>query len=238
MSMSWSTQRDLIRDHVGPKFEAAGITTRIVILDHNWDLTSYVENIYADEVARDYIAGSAWHCYGGEPSAPGSIREQYPEKEIHFTECSGGEWDTNFGSSFGWNLQNLFIGQTLVGSRTVMLWNYALDENHGPREGVTGGCTDCRGVITVPSTGGFEENVEYYAIGHFAKFLPVGSTRIGATTYPDDMEVVAFETPGNELVVIILNTSWDDSKAFEVIIDGLYYHYENLPPRSAATLIG
>src|SRR5213082_2475229 len=47
-------------------------------------------------------------------------------------------------------------------ARGVILWNLALDEQHGPH---TGGCGNCRGVVTIKSDGTVERNEEYYEIG-------------------------------------------------------------------------
>ena len=88
---------------------------------------------------------------------------------VVIVECSGGEWDTNFGSALIWNLQTLFIGQTRLGAETVLLWNMALDENFGPRVEVSG-CTNCRGVLEIPTSGGYSKNVEYYSIGRCVCF--------------------------------------------------------------------
>ena len=238
MSMPSETQRDLIRDHLGPKFQEAGINTDIIIWDHNWDQPSYPLNILQDAAAAQYVAGTGWHCYAGDKNAPQDVRDQHPEKDVYFTECSGGEWDTNFGSGLGWNIQNLFIGQTRVGARTVLLWNMALDENHGPRVGVTGGCADCRGVVTVPSTGSYSRNVEYYSIAHFSKFVRQEAERINTAMLPEQsLESVAFENADGSVVVVVLNTSWDQSKSFQVSLDYEYFRYNDLPPRSVASFI-
>ena len=79
-------------------------------------------------------------------------------------ECTGTTDDTNPESVVIWNLENLFIVQTNLGARTVLLWNFALDENNGPR-GVSGGCSNCVGVVEVKSDGTYSKNTEYYAIG-------------------------------------------------------------------------
>lgn len=167
------------------------------------------------------------------------VRNQHPDKHIYFTECSGGEWDTNFASGLGWNMENLFIGQTRIGARTVLLWNMALDENHGPRVGVSGGCADCRGVLTIPSNGGaFQRNVEYYSIAHLSKFVRQGATRLGSESLPDQNLIsAAFENQDGDVVVVVTNLSWDQSRSFQVSMDWEYYPYENLPPRSVATFI-
>ena len=58
MRMTWNVQRDLIRDYLGPKFRQAGITTGILIWDHNWEQTWYPMNILNDGAAKQYITGS------------------------------------------------------------------------------------------------------------------------------------------------------------------------------------
>ncbi len=57
-------------------------------------------SILNDPAAAQYVAGSGWHCYAGDRTAPGTVRSAHPDKDIYFTECSGGEWDTNFGSEW------------------------------------------------------------------------------------------------------------------------------------------
>lgn len=238
MLMPWEVQRDFIRYHVGPRFRQEGFSTQIIIWDHNWDGSWYPMNVLRDPEANQYIGGTAWHCYGGKRYDPVAVNNAYPNKDMYFTECSGTKQDAHFGSVLGWNTQNLFIGQTRIGSRTVLLWNLALDENHGPRVDVRG-CTDCRGVVTIPSWGGHEKNVEYYALGHFAKFVRPGARRIWSATYEaEELESVAYQNPDNSVVVVVANVAWGaTTKTFQVLIDGVYYYYQNLPSRSVITLI-
>jgi glucosylceramidase len=137
-----------------------------------------------DDVAGQYVAGTGFHCYAGNMDGPAEILASHPDKDIYFTECSGGDWDADFASVLGWNTQNLFIGQTRLGARTVLLWNLALDENHGPRVGASG-CEDCRGVVTVYQEAGrqYVRNVEYYSLGQFSKFVRPEALRINSTTH-------------------------------------------------------
>ena len=74
------------------------------------------------------------------------------------------------------------IGATRNWARSVSLWNLALDQNSGP---TNGGCANCRGVVTVdtstsPAT--VTNNVEYYALGHLAKYVVSGAHRIDSNT--------------------------------------------------------
>ena len=79
------------------------------------------------------------------------------------------------------------IGATRGWAKSVILWNLALDENHGPH---TGGCGDCRGVVTI-SSGSVTWNVEYYALAHASRFTRPGARRIASTSNADRVETVA-----------------------------------------------
>ncbi len=89
--MGWEQQRDFIRDHLGPQFAADGIDTKIWLFDHNYNYDDvaaeqdYPLHILADPEAAKYVAGTAWHNYGGRPSTLDGVREAYPDKEIFFT---------------------------------------------------------------------------------------------------------------------------------------------------------
>ena len=70
----------------------------------------------------------------------------------------------------------LIIGASNNWSRGTLLWNLALDPAHGPH---TGGCADCRGVVTIdPATGAITRNVEYYVLGHASRFVLPGAFRV------------------------------------------------------------
>ena len=51
----------------------------------------------ADSAARRYVSGVAWHCYGGDVAAQETVHARHPDKDVYFTECSGGAWAPNFG---------------------------------------------------------------------------------------------------------------------------------------------
>ncbi|HOW31258.1 MAG TPA: glucosylceramidase, partial [Bacteroidales bacterium] len=127
MEMQSGEQAEFIRNHLGPKFAANSILTKIIIYDHNWDNTNYAISILNDAAARQYIAGSAFHAYAGDVSAMGIVHNAHPDKDLYFTEISGGAWATDFASNLVWNVQNIFIGTAKNWSRSALLWNLALD---------------------------------------------------------------------------------------------------------------
>jgi glucosylceramidase len=189
---------------LGQAFEENQIETLIIAYDHNWDRPQYPNTVIGSPLSKDYTAGSAFHCYGGEVSQQLTVNRLYPEKGIWFTECSGGGWATNFSSNMSWNLENVFIGSINAFSKSVLMWNIALDDQDGPKNG---GCQNCRGVVTVHEDGSYTRNEEYYMIGHFSKFVEQGALRLGTQSSNPNLLVTAFKNPNGEIVVVMHNKS-------------------------------
>ena len=201
-----------VGEHLGPLFARAGIRTRILDWDHNWDEPQSPLAVLADSTARRYIAGVAWHCYAGNVSAQGPVHDAYPDKDAYFTECSGGDWAPKFTDNLAWMVSNLIVGSTRNWSRGVLMWNLALDENHGPH---TGGCGNCRGVVTIDSRDGtITRNEEYYALAHASRFVRPGARRIESTALPT-LDNVAFRNPDGSRVLIVLDAD-STARAFTV----------------------
>ncbi len=232
MSMGAEEQARFIRDYLGPAFIRQGIETKIIAFDHNWKLgEAYAGKVLGDSAAASYIDGTAYHCYEGSPEAMSAVQSDFPDKNIYFTECSGGQWSPDFGDNLSWQMSNLIIGAPRNAAKTVLFWNLALDPDGGP---TNGGCEDCRGVVTVnPATGDVEKNVEYYALGHASKFVDPGAVRIASTRYEGKLETVAYENPDGSLVLIAANPGTEEL-TFSAEWNGRSFSY-SLPPKSAAT---
>ncbi|HEY3974253.1 MAG TPA: glycoside hydrolase family 30 beta sandwich domain-containing protein [Candidatus Sulfotelmatobacter sp.] len=219
---------------LGRAFKAAGLSgVKILGYDHNWDQPSYPEALLANSTASSYLAGTAFHCYAGNVSAQSTVEAAYPNKGIWFTECSG-ITTSGFAADLVWYSENLMIGSTRNWSRSVSLWNLALDQNSGPH---SGGCPNCRGVVTIddhvsPST--ITNNVEYYALGHLAKFVVAGAYRIDSNTFgPGSIEDVAFQNPDGSIVLLVLN-SGTSTTSFTVSWNNQNFSY-SLPAGGVAT---
>ena len=72
--MPWQQERDFIKTALGPTFASAGLKTKIIVFDHNYnydgkeDQNKYPLKIYNDATAAQYIDGAAYHNYGGSPT--------------------------------------------------------------------------------------------------------------------------------------------------------------------------
>jgi glucosylceramidase len=226
MLMSASQQAAII-NNLAPKLSSAGLGTKILAWDHNWDNTTFGQQVLA--ATGNNTAGTAWHCYGGAPGGQSTVRNAYPNKDIFFTECSGIESGNTFADSLLWQGRNLAIGATRNWARTVTMWNMALNPSHGP---VIGSCTNCMGVVTV-NGGSITYNAEYYVLGHLAKFVKPGAVRIDSTDYGQGgIENVAFRNPDGSIVLVAVNSG--GAQNFQVSYGGSSFGY-NLPGGSMAT---
>lgn len=221
-----------IGGYLGPMLAAKGMAPRILDWDHNWDHPENPLALLKDPVARRYVAGVAWHCYGGTPEVMADVRTAYPDKQVFFSECSGGEWAPDWGGTLGWMTDNLMIAPVRSGSRGTLLWNLALDQDHGPH---LGGCGDCRGVVTIDTrTGAVTRNVEYYVLGQFSRFVRPGARRI-ASTEPGAVRNAAFRNPDGSVVVVLHNSGGESVRMATTMGDG--HAILDLPGGEVATLV-
>ena len=221
----------IIGQFLGPMLARRPGAPIILDWDHNWDKPESPLAVLADRQANPFIAGVAWHCYGGDVAAQTPVHAAYPDKDAYLTECSGGEWDKGWADSLRWFTRELIIGSTRGWSRGIILWNLALDEQHGPH---AGGCGNCRGVVTIDSrTGAITRNLEYYVLGHASRFVMPGAHRIESTTGVKGLASVAFQNPDGSMVLIVLNDAKSQRK-FSVSSAGASFDYA-LPAGAVAT---
>lgn len=239
---------------LGPALRAAGLHTKILGYDHNWsehpgDIastppgedpeTEYPTDLLNSSAGR-WIAGTAFHCYSGDPSRQTALHDAFPDKGIWFTECSGSHGPSDppaqvFSDTLKWHARNLVLGVTRNWGRTVVTWNLALDPAGGPH---LGGCDTCSGVVTVGPGQTVTENAEYYTLGHLARFVRPGAVRIastsfGTTGWNGQIMDAAFRNPDGSTALVVHNEN-DDPRNFAVAQGGASFAY-TLPGGALAT---
>ena len=205
-----------IAEHLGPAFEKAGIKIEIQVYDHNPDVVSYPLSILADPAASKYVAGTAFHLYGGDSSALTRVHEAYPNKNLYLTEQSVGGRPDRSTIDIVEPIGRVLIGATRNWARNVLLWNLAADSHAGPHTN-DGGCTGCFGAITLEGDNA-SFNVAFYAMAHFSKFVPPGSVRIGSSEL-EQVQTAAFLTPEEKIVLVVANMGNFD-KTFQIVYHG------------------
>jgi glucosylceramidase len=200
MGMESAQQARFIGSHLGPALQRAGLAdVELFCWDHNCDVKEYPLAVFADEGARRYLKGSAWHLYAGDISALSDVHRARPEMKLYFTEQWVGA-DGQFAADLMWHAKNVLIGSLRNWSRVVLEWNLASDPHCGPH--TPGGEAHCVGALTLDE--GIARNVAYYVIAHVAKFVRPGSFRVYSDG-PDSLPNVAFRTPSGHIVLLMLN---------------------------------
>lgn len=200
MHMTAAEQKDFIKNHLGPAFQTGGITTKIIIYDHNCDRPDYPLEILNDPAAKAFIDGSAFHLYAGNISAMGQVYNAHPDRNVYFTEQYTAA-NGNFGGDLAWHMKNVIVGSMRNWSKIALEWNLANDPSFGPY--TPGGCNTCKGALTIGSNT-VTRNVAYYIIAHVSKFVSPGSVRIGSNNF-SGLTNVAFKTPAGKKVLVVLN---------------------------------
>jgi glucosylceramidase len=158
MDMPVAQQAKLI-EALGPALRRARLDTKILGYDHNWsvhpndllttppreDPEEEYPTKLLDSAAARWIAGTAFHCYSGDPSRQTVLQHAFPDKGVWFTECSGSHGPTDppaqvFSDTLKWHTRNLVLGVTRNWGKTVVNWNIALDPAGDPHNG---GCDTC-----------------------------------------------------------------------------------------------
>ncbi len=205
-------QQAAVIERLGPALERAGLRTKILGFDQNWaehpfDVKAHEDAGEDPELnypfdllksrANKWISGTAYHCYYGDPSAQTALKASFPGKDIFETECSGGGITRTIGAMNNW-------------ARSMIFWNLALDENHGPH---TGGCTGCHGTVDIDSrTDEVTYTDNYYTLAHFSRFTRPGATRIAASVAAAEgdsapLQVAAFSNPDGSTALVVHNPS-------------------------------
>ncbi|MEV4616092.1 RICIN domain-containing protein [Kitasatospora sp. NPDC049258] len=233
-SMSWNgpglryfTGTDLL-----PALQGAGLATKVLALDWNWDqYAGYAAPTVDDPAIRSHpnFGGIAWHGYGGDVSAQTTVHDRYPALDAFDTEHSGGTW---IGDQQQEDMRNI-IDYTRNWGKSVTKWSLAVDQNMGPHYG---GCGTCTGLVTVHDgdarSGQVDYTVEFYTMGHLTKFVKPGAYRI-ASTANSAVPNVAWQNPDGSKALIAYNDS-GSAQTLRVNWGGQNFTY-GLPAKTSAT---
>ncbi|MGW6525787.1 ricin-type beta-trefoil lectin domain protein [Streptomyces sp. NPDC054962] len=233
-SMSWNASglAYFTKSELLPKLAAAGLSTKVLAHDWNWDTyDAYAAQTADDAAVRSHpnFGGIAWHGYGGDVAKQTSVHNQYPQLDAFGTEHSGGTWIADQQREDMLDIVNY----TRNWAKSVTKWSLAVDQNRGPHNG---GCGTCDGLVTVHNgdgaSGTVDYTIEYYTMGHLTKFVRPGAQRI-ASTASSSVPNVAWRNPDGSKALIAFN---DASTAKTVTINwGAQHATYSLPGNTSAT---
>lgn len=203
MYMPAAEEGAFIKQALGPAIERERLDTKIIIYDHNADRPDYPISILNDPEARKYVDGSAFHLYAGSIDSLSLVHNAFPDKNLYFTEQWVGA-PGDFSRDIPEHIRKLIVGAPRNWCKTVIEWNLAANSKWEPHTD-RGGCNRCLGAVTIDGDS-VSRNPAYYIIAHAAKFVRPGSARINSNS-DESLPNVAFRTPHNQNVVIVLNNT-------------------------------
>jgi glucosylceramidase len=226
-------QITILKSNWFPVWKKKHIPSKILLLDFNWCNQGLVTPLLQETAIRTspFVAGVAYHGYCGKPSVQTENHDAFGA-EAFFTERTGSV--KNNPASQHKKDMNLMIGVFRNWGRTFTKWPVAADEHQGPH---VGGCATCTGLITVHSEdapGKVEYGIEYYTMGHYTKFVPVGAVRIDSTD-SESVPNAAFKNPDGTLALIAYNNT-NDAQSFQVRWRSQVFRY-SLPVNTSVTFL-
>lgn len=242
MYMGWEEQRDFIKQALGPKFADNNISTKIYVFDHNYnydnlaDQKSYPTRIYADPEASKYIAGAAYHNYGGSVTELDNIQAANPDKELVFTESTAGDWNdgSNLEARLIDDMEQICLGTVNRWCRGSVIWNLMLDANRGPNR--PGGCTTGFGAVDIANDyKTIKRNSFYYIMAHMAVAADPDAVRIGHNNLKvNGLTYSAFQNPNGEYGMAFSNRTSEDIKV--TVDDGQKHFPVTIPAKGLTTI--
>ena len=242
MFMGWQEQRDFVKTALGPKFKAEGIDTKIYVFDHNYnydnmaDQQGYPTKIYADEEASKYIAGAAYHNYGGNLNELNAIHKANPDKELVFSESTAGDWNNgaNLQARLIDDMEQITLGTVNRWCRGAIIWNLMLDSKRGPNR--PGGCTTGFGAVDINDDfKTIRRNSFYYIMAQMSAGVKPGAKRIGTEGFTKNgLTFSAFRNPDNSYALVLSNKNSEDVRA--TVDDGSHHFPVTIPAKGIVTL--
>ncbi|WP_201363302.1 glycoside hydrolase family 30 protein [Dictyobacter formicarum] len=218
-----------IERSLGPALADAGLSTKILIYDHNWDIPEYPLQVLASPASK-YVEGTSWHKYGGSYEAQSIVHNKYPNKGTFFTEDSPAAFSDTHWEWYIPEGANRIISVLRNWSQTYMQWTIASNTEHGP-----GSCTTCGADVYVnDQTGEVTYTSAYYLLGQFGKYIKPGAQRIDSTDMGSGkIRSVGFKNPDGSIVLTVYNDN-GNKQTFGINWGGKNISY-TLPAKAIVT---
>ncbi|KAM9368391.1 uncharacterized protein LRP34_011600 [Phaethornis superciliosus] len=214
-------QRDFIIRDLGPALARSPHRTHLIILDdQRIHLPHWAKVVLGNATAARYVAGMGVHWYLDSIVPPSwsleATHKLFPDHFLLYTEACSGFLTFRFSVSLGcWERGERYSHSILTVLNNFVAgwtdWNLALNMQGGPNW--VKNFVDSP-VIVDSSKDVFYKQPMFYHMGHFSKFIPEGSRRVGLHSSRRclicQLEHVAVLRPDGALVLVVLNRfGWD-----------------------------
>jgi glucosylceramidase len=201
---SWTQEYEVsfVRDHLGPQLQQNNLSTKIWILDHNYNLWGRATSELDDPELRKYCEGVAFHGYVGSPEMMTRVHEAHPDTPLYWTE--GGPDITSADYQTDWvKWGKTFTSAIRNWCESISGWNLALDEKGLPNIGPF----PCGGMVTIHSqTKEITRSGQYWTFMHFSRAVRRGAQRVDSAGSLESVNHVGFENPDGQKVLVISNS--------------------------------
>jgi glucosylceramidase len=240
--LSQENEISFVGGYLGPAIAGAGLSTRIWLLDHNFNLWGRVLNMLENPDAFRYAEGVAWHPYTGSPEAMTRVHEAYPTKGMYWTEGGfelAAPKPAGSAGQPGESDPEMAIALSGAGAtsalrnwaRCLIDWNVALDENGRPNIGPF----NLKGTTTINSKSGAvtARGPNYWIIKHLNRAARRGATVVESAGKIDGVFHVAFANTDGRNAIMLTNTG--PSRSVTIRNGGRSVEVV-LPPKSVTNL--
>jgi glucosylceramidase len=196
-------EMEFISRHLGPQLVKNNLTTKIWILDHNYNLWGRAICTLDDPGVGKYVDGVAWHGYAGRHDMMTRVHEAHPGKHMYWTE--GGPDYTEPSYLTNWTRwSNTFTGILRNWARCIIGWNLALDEKGRPNIGPF----SCGGIVAINSASReVTRSGMYWAFAHYSRAIRRGARRFDSEGNLEGVSHAAFINPDGSKCVVLTNAS-------------------------------
>ncbi len=231
----------------GEKLEDAGLETKLLAYDHNYDPTinstvdDYAENILGDKEVAQYVEGMALHGYGtfeaADEFAVGfQVYNEKYDTRTFLTEIAEGIWSRDFASNISYSLEKMILTPMNYGSASAVYWNLALFEDGTPAKTTN----DCLGIVNImKDDNSVSKNSAYYAMAHVSKYIYTDEGKanlIGCESDSPEITASAFLRADGHVVCVATNLSDKYENSVDVTYDGKDFTY-TIQPQSVVTFV-
>ncbi|MCL2650231.1 MAG: glycosyl hydrolase [Candidatus Azobacteroides sp.] len=210
--------------------------TKIMVWDHNKErVMERARESMSVPGAEKAIWGVGFHWYSGDHfDNLRMAHELYPDKPL-----ISSEFCIHLGDQNDWDDVERYANEMIGDFNNFMAasvdWNLIVDLEGGPYHNRDNGGGVKAKVYVDKDKKDFILGPLYYTVGHFSKFIKRDAVRIGSSVYNDAIKVAAFSNPDGEIVVVVLNTTENDTTP-KIRLNNYTAEF-NLPAKSLQTLV-
>ena len=225
----YSAIRILLRDHVGPMLQKAGVRTKLMLSEapERDDAFRNYPIVLDDPAARKYVAVVPYHGYDFKDFEKiAELHRRYPDLPLWMTEvCYAYEagfpkssplprYDFEDGDFWG----NLILNDLEAGASAWIYWNMILDEKGGPWSvSYVHENPDPNSQHPVVIIDRQKKKVTYtglyYYLAHFSKFVRPESMRVQTIGTHSGVRAISFRSPNKQIVSELINSRNEDVEA-------------------------